>query len=150
MCRSRRLSPGNPQFGWPYKQDRTVPILLATLEVRQQRQVIPFQSSAEHLRRDEFLRDGLTGTTGAGNSMVAVPFSAGRQDLVGRYLDCAGFDAVGTSDNRFSNRLFNLALARRRFGTLCAQWVCRSRIASDLKEPNSSGVAERCFAAWVT
>ena len=40
---------GHPQFGLPFGQDRLVPIFLATLAVRQQSQVVRFDSAAELL-----------------------------------------------------------------------------------------------------
>lgn len=40
---------GHPQYGVPWGQDRLVPIFLATLAVRQQKQTITFRSAAEML-----------------------------------------------------------------------------------------------------
>jgi hypothetical protein len=40
---------GHPQYGVPWGQDRLVPIFLATLAMRQQKQTITFQSAAEML-----------------------------------------------------------------------------------------------------
>ena len=40
---------GHPSFGLPWGQDRLVPIFLATLAVRQQRQKVTFRSAAEML-----------------------------------------------------------------------------------------------------
>jgi hypothetical protein len=40
---------GHPEFGLPFGQDRLVPILLATLAVRQQSQTIRFRSASEML-----------------------------------------------------------------------------------------------------
>jgi hypothetical protein len=40
---------GHPKYGLPWGQDRLVPIFLATLAVRQQRQTITFRSAAEML-----------------------------------------------------------------------------------------------------
>lgn len=40
---------GHPQFGLPFGQDRLVPIFLATMAVRQQSQVVRFESAAELL-----------------------------------------------------------------------------------------------------
>src|SRR5437763_14382789 len=40
---------GHPTYGLPWGQDRLVPIFLATLAVRQQRQKITFRSAAEML-----------------------------------------------------------------------------------------------------
>ena len=40
---------GHPQFGLPFRQDRLVPILLATMAVRQQRRIVKFESAAELL-----------------------------------------------------------------------------------------------------
>jgi len=40
---------GHPNYGLPWGQDRLVPIFLATLAVRQQRQTITFRSAAEML-----------------------------------------------------------------------------------------------------
>ena len=40
---------GHPKFGVPYGQDRIVPILLATLAIRQQSPVVKFRSAAEML-----------------------------------------------------------------------------------------------------
>jgi reverse transcriptase-like protein len=40
---------GDPQYGVPWGQDRLVPIFLATLAMRQQRQTITFRSAAEIL-----------------------------------------------------------------------------------------------------
>ena len=40
---------GHPQFGLPFGQNRLVPIFLATLAVRQQSQVVRFESAAELL-----------------------------------------------------------------------------------------------------
>jgi Plasmid encoded RepA protein len=40
---------GHPQYGVPWGQDRLVPIFLATLAIRQQKQIITFRSAAEML-----------------------------------------------------------------------------------------------------
>jgi hypothetical protein len=40
---------GHPQYGVPWGQDRLVPIFLATLAMRQQKQTITFHSAAEML-----------------------------------------------------------------------------------------------------
>jgi Replication initiator protein A len=40
---------GHPQYGVPWGQDRLVPIFLATLAMRQQKQTITFRSAAEML-----------------------------------------------------------------------------------------------------
>jgi Replication initiator protein A len=40
---------GHPQYGVPWGQDRLVPIFLATLAVRQQKQTITFRSAADML-----------------------------------------------------------------------------------------------------
>jgi hypothetical protein len=40
---------GHPSYGLPWGQDRLVPIFLATLAIRQQKQTITFQSAAEML-----------------------------------------------------------------------------------------------------
>jgi hypothetical protein len=43
------LQVGHPQYGVPWGQDRLVPIFLATLAMRQQKQTITFRSAAEML-----------------------------------------------------------------------------------------------------
>src|SRR5690242_20831283 len=40
---------GHPTYGLPWGQDRLVPLFLATLAVRQQKQIITFRSAAEML-----------------------------------------------------------------------------------------------------
>ncbi|MBV8832191.1 MAG: replication initiator protein A, partial [Acidobacteriaceae bacterium] len=40
---------GHPTYGLPWGQDRLVPLFLATLAVRQQKQTITFRSAAEML-----------------------------------------------------------------------------------------------------
>lgn len=49
---------GHPHFGLPFGQDRLVPIFLATLAVRQQSQVVRFESAAELLDTFGLAKDG--------------------------------------------------------------------------------------------
>ena len=49
---------GHPTYGLPWGQDRLVPIFLATLAVRQQRQTITFRSAAEMLDSFGLLQGG--------------------------------------------------------------------------------------------
>ena len=50
---------GHPAYGLPWGQDRLVPLFLATLAVRQQRQTITFRSTAEMLKTLGMQQGGL-------------------------------------------------------------------------------------------
>jgi len=56
----RQISPfiSHPDFGLPYRQDRLIPIWIATLAVRQKNSVVKFQAAAELLEFFHLSKDG--------------------------------------------------------------------------------------------